>query len=187
VRAILPHLPLAGSILEPCAGDGTIVRALVAAGCDPDRISAIELDRAHEPAWRQTTVSCLWGNALGDSADPLGAAAAWNAPHALVIMNPPFVNALEFVQRALHAQAPHRGTTAALLRLGMMAGVARAEFWSRHPADVYVLGRRPSFTGGGSDASEYAWFVWAPGRGGRWSVLPGGPDPRRARTKGGAS
>lgn len=47
----------------------------------------------------------------------------------------------------------------------------RADFHRRHPSDVFVLPRRPSFTGGGTDATEYAWFVWGPGRGNRWYVL----------------
>ena len=28
------------------------------------------------------------------------------------------------------------------------------------PTEMYVLNQRPSFTGKGTDAQEYAWFVW---------------------------
>lgn len=38
VRAILPHLPIGGSVLEPCAGEGAIVRALLASGVSPECI-----------------------------------------------------------------------------------------------------------------------------------------------------
>jgi hypothetical protein len=38
--------------------------------------------------------------------------------------------------------------------------------------DVYVLSKRPSFSGNGkTDATAYAWFLFGPGRGGRWQVL----------------
>lgn len=30
------------------------------------------------------------------------------------------------------------------------------------------------------DAAEYAWFVWGPGRGGRWARLDGGPPAKEA-------
>jgi hypothetical protein len=30
--------------------------------------------------------------------------------------------------------------------------------------DVLVLEKRPSFTGGGTDGCEYAWFIWRKGR-----------------------
>jgi hypothetical protein len=34
-----------------------------------------------------------------------------------------------------------------------------------------VLPKRPSFTGGGTDATEYAWMVWGPTRTGRLRIL----------------
>jgi hypothetical protein len=66
---------------------------------------------------------------------------------------------------------PDCGTAAFLLRLNWLGGQARAAWHRANPCDVYVLPRRPSFTGKGTDATEYAWMVWGTGRGGRWSVL----------------
>ena len=50
-------------------------------------------------------------------------------------------------------------------------GQDRRAFHDAHPADLYVLSRRPSFIGTGSDTAAYAWWVWGPGRGGRYQVL----------------
>ncbi len=60
---------------------------------------------------------------------------------------------------------PGCGTGAILRCIG-------AAFPDEFPCDVFVLSRRPSFLGNGmTDSSAYAWFVWGPGRGGRWSLL----------------
>jgi hypothetical protein len=165
-RAILPYLPLAGSVLEPCAGDGAIVRELIAGGVNGDCIDAIELDPVRAKAI-PSAVDVVVGDALSEEGGDL-----WDAPHGLVVINPPFSLAQRFVETALAAQRPHRGTTAALLRLAFLEGQGRADFHACYPSDVYVLPRRPSFTNNGkSDSSAYAWFVWSPGGGGRWRVL----------------
>lgn len=79
-----------------------------------------------------------------------------NQKFSLVISNPPYSEAERFVEHALKI-----GTTVCfLLRLNWLASKKRAPFHRAHPSDVYVLPRRPSFTGGGTDATEYAWFVW---------------------------
>lgn len=155
-RAILPHLDISShdTVCDPCAGEGAILRE-IARGTP----WGIELDpeRAHEC---DGVCSCRAGNAL--------APAPWGvtAPD-VVIMNPPFSLALEFCERALREVVPG-GTVAALMRLAMVAGQKRAAFWKAHPADVYVLPRRPSFTGHGTDSADYAWFVWGIMRGNRW-------------------
>jgi hypothetical protein len=85
----------------------------------------------------------------------------------LVISNPPYVDAEGFVTHALRIAE----VSCFLLRLNWLASKKRAAFHREHPADVFVLPRRPSFTNGGTDATEYAWFVWGEGRGNRWFLL----------------
>ncbi len=85
----------------------------------------------------------------------------------LVISNPPYVDAEGFVMHALRIAE----VSCFLLRLNWLASKKRAAFHREHPSDVFVLPRRPSFTGGGTDATEYAWFVWGEGRGNRWFLL----------------
>jgi len=53
-----------------------------------------------------------------------------------------------------------------LLRLAMLESQRRARgLWQEHrPKKVYVLGRRPSFTGNGkTDATAYALYLWQKG------------------------
>ena len=48
--------------------------------------------------------------------------------------------------------------------MNFLGSQKRAAFMRAFPPDVYGLPRRPSFTGGGTDATEYAWLVWTPER-----------------------
>jgi hypothetical protein len=165
VDLILPFLPTAGSVLEPCAGDGAIVAALRARGVDC--VDAIEIDEDRAAKVRAIGGDVLCSDALGPEA-----AGIWQAAHGLILTNPPFSLAMEFVELALASQRPHRGTSAFLLRLSWLASSKRAAFHRENPSDVYVLSRRPSFTGDGkSDSTDYAFFVWGPGPRGRWAIL----------------
>jgi hypothetical protein len=163
VAPLLPFLPRARVILDPCCGTGAmVVRAAQALGALP---LGIEVDGTRPFVDGMTTVQV---------ADAL--TVSWPASD-LILTNPPYAFAMEFVLRGV--REAKRGTTVAmLLRLAFLASQARHAFHAAQPADVFVLSKRPSFTGGGSDSADYAWFVWGPGRGGRWNVLaPPAPDP----------
>lgn len=151
-RAILPHLPKR-PVLDPCCGDRAILRVVEAEwrmavrGYDVDPARPADLHR----------------DALGEQ--------GWGWPE-LIITNPPYKLALPFVERALK-EIVAGGTVAMLLRLPFLESVGRQAFHSKHPADVYVFAKRPSFTKDGkTDATAYAWFVWGADRGGRWEILP---------------
>ena len=48
-----------------------------------------------------------------------------------------------------------------LLRTAFLESKKRYEFWQENPlSDLLVLSKRPSFTGKGTDATSYSWFVW---------------------------
>ncbi len=170
VRAILPRLPLGGRILDPGCGNGAILRALQAAGVKGMDVVGIELDPDLARVAREDA-SFAW---RVDCDDFLGATDRGSFD--LVIGNPPYGLAMEFVQQALSLAAPRNGTVAMLLRLGWLASQRRAAFHQARPCDVHVLPRRPSFGNNakgkpGTDSADYAWLVWGPGRGTRWDVL----------------
>ena len=181
---LLRRLPEPRTVLEPCAGTGAIVD-VVRATWPNAIVGAIELD----------PFRALESNAF--CSDYLAVAPG---PYDLIITNPPYDRAQEFVERAL----THAGTVAMLLRLGFLASQKRRAFWIDHPADMYVLPERPSFLTAcacrdghrwwlpaGSptpkrciepecsrrvkvtrtDSADYAWFVWGAGRGLRWAHL----------------
>lgn len=168
VRAILPHLSLAGRVLEPSAGRGAIVKELLVAGVSASNIHAVELDEGRARDVNGFGVM----TSIGDFTDPVevdGLERSFD----LVIGNPPFRDAEKHVRRALECVRPG-GTVCLLLRLAFLESATRAGFHREHPSDVYVLPRRPSFTGNGkSDSAAVAWFCWGPARGGRWFRLDG--------------
>jgi len=160
VRAILPYVtqmhPNEPRIIDPCAGEGAILR-VVRAELSSVSIFAIELDRERARACCSVS-SVSVGDALRFN---------WDADAA--VMNPPFSNALGFVQHGVEQIEECRlDAVWALLRLGFLASQKRAQWLREHVPDVYPLPARPSFTPDGrTDATDYAWYCWHKGSGTR--------------------
>lgn len=148
VDAILPLLALGGPILEPAVGEGVIVRRLLAHDMMAsvtmvdieDRLAGVPPDRFH-----------LYDFLAWSKMNP--------GRFGTVITNPPYSLAMEFVQAALDVTEPG-GEVVMLLRLNFLGSQKRATWLRENPPDVYVLPKRPSFTNGGTDSCEYAWFRW---------------------------
>lgn len=76
-----------------------------------------------------------------------------------ILTNPPFSRAFEFCQQAVKL-CPN---VVLLLRLNFLASQKRAPWFREHkPTALFILSKRPSFTGRGTDACDYAWVVWSP-------------------------
>jgi len=95
------------------------------------------------------------------------------------IFNPPFELAREFAARAMEIAK----TVAMLCRTGWMESCPwskypriqeRARFLAKHPPELGMLDKRPSFTGDGKhDATAYSWYFWGPdAKAGTWTRLP---------------
>ena len=154
--------------LDVACGDGAIGAVLKGLGAE---VTGVELDPELAAAAREKLDRVFNADFLADPsvADGLGHVDLMAADFDAVIMNPPYKQAMEFVQRARKLMG--RRTVAALLRLSFLESQKRRAFWQENPADVYVLSRRPSFTAGGTDSAAYAWFVWSREPGGRLSIL----------------
>lgn len=138
-------------VIEPSVGDGAFARAMRVAWPGV-KILGIDIDpNATGFADCDSSVCCDWLTAGSvNGAD-------------LICGNPPYGRAQEHIERAFTQTNP-LGTVAMLLRLNFLEGQARAAFWKRYPFDeCFVLSARPSFTGGGTDATAYAFFVWRTG------------------------
>ncbi|EKO3727501.1 DNA methyltransferase [Vibrio metschnikovii] len=124
-------------ISEPCRGDGRITN---------------ELPKNHLIKYAEIAEGIDYLNPKRDmSAD-------------VIITNPPFSLALEFIATAMTRDLAVDGTMVFLLRLSMLGSKSRADFWRRFPfSNLMVLTPRPSFAHGGSDNSEYAWVCWDQG------------------------
>jgi len=125
-------IDLSAEAFEPCLGDGNIARSIPC-----NNVMYCELSEG---------VDYLSGKTL-PAVD-------------LVVTNPPFSLAQEF----LSVSFTHcRGVVAYLLRLNYLGSQKRKDWWQgKTPTHLYVLSERPSFNwdGRGTDATEYAWFVW---------------------------
>jgi len=180
IRSILPILrgeygvSEADTVLEPSCGGGNIIHEVVRGlGIDGDRVTGVDVsDRGfagihalHTGVYLCEADFLTWE--FGEMAEPFG----------LCIGNPPYGDDLpeKFIRRIMAERMAY--VTAFLLRLNWLGSQKRSELHRELMPDVYVLSDRPSFTGGGSDGCEYAWFVWTlPGR-----TYPGrpGPAPRK--------
>lgn len=79
----------------------------------------------------------------------------------LVISNPPFNQAMEFIKKALN-DVEDGGYVAMLLRLNFLETKARKEFFDHYmPTWIFVHHKRMSFVeGGGTDSVAYCHMVW---------------------------
>lgn len=141
-------------ILEPCAGSGKMVKVL------RERYPKATIHFV-EPA--QPAITIMQGANAGyslkfqelnsGSCDPNG------PEYDLIFTNPPYSQAKEIIEHALTTW-PY-ATVVMLLRLNFLGSQTRHAFWQKFPPnELHALSCRPSFTGGGTDATEYAWFVW---------------------------
>ncbi|HOZ23681.1 MAG TPA: hypothetical protein PLI83_02720 [Thermomonas sp.] len=154
VEALLREVQLPGGTwLEPAAGEGAIIRAVRAVRKDVVW-NAIDI----RPECRPHLVELCGesGCGIGDFLTDWRWT-CWQS-HSVIITNPPYTHAMEYVRHCLQ----HPATIAMLLRLNFLGSQRRAGFFRERCPDVYVLPRRPSFTHGGTDSCEYAWFVWSP-------------------------
>lgn len=165
--------------LEPSAGAGVFLSALASRYPAVRRV-AVDINAPQHIA--------QWGGAIpihGDFLDTGTLARcrreAGDGLYDLVIGNPPFTHAQDFIEAA----TPLAWATVFLVRLGFLASERRVEFFRRHrPAYVYILPQRPSFTGTHrTDSADYCFVAWLRGYEGptmtHW--LPAVPlDVRRA-------
>lgn len=151
VKAVLPHLQFtARKVIDPCCGDGAILRVLRDELSARTELRGIELDEGRAIACQEAGFRVDCGDAL-----------AWNwLEPDLVITNPPFSLSMEFVLESFK-QASRGATVAMLMRLPWLSSLKRAKWLRRHTPSVFVLPKRPSFTGKGTDATDYAWMVWS--------------------------
>ena len=156
-RAELPG----GDWLEPAAGDGAIIRACHDRGDSNIHWTAVEL-RAECRKPLMELSHCVVGQDF----------LKWNSigGYRVLLTNPPFSLAEEFVRASL----PLASYCVFLLRLNFLGSAKRRALFANEMPDIYVLPNRPSFTGKGTDATEYCWMVWTPERGrtsGRIEIL----------------
>ena len=146
--------PTQHPVLEPCAGDGAIVKVLLERSYE---VFALEI-REEEIAGLNKLCTAINSDFLTwepGSADGLHS----------VITNPPFSLARQFARQALEITIPGDRYVALLLRCNVLGSGPWAHFWNEHPpSKLRPLKRRPSFSGDGkTDGAEYLWVIWDQG------------------------
>jgi len=180
VERFLEAVELPGDCwLEPCAGDGAIVDAVkkyrrentlyapeilwVAGDIREEVLVNLRATAHYANTWDWLDINY---DSLNDQYDVL-------------ITNPPYNQAEKFVRKGLGVAK----NVVMLLRLNFMGSENRADFLRTTQPDVYVLPNRPSFTGKGTDSTEYAWFHWHAGSQGLLRVLNSTPLTERRGCK----
>ena len=163
--SILPVLdyldiPDKAEILDPCGGHGSIIKALInykimkkineCKDCDW-QIDTVEIREEEEEILSTICRTAKIGDFLKSDM----------GKYDLVISNPPYSLAQEFIDKGLEC-LNENGKLVYLLRTNFLESKKRFQWWQdKLPSGIYVLHARPSFTGSGkTDATSYAWFVW---------------------------
>lgn len=153
IRAFLANFDGISSgdrILEPSAGNGQIVKVLREGGYD-NRIDAVELRPEERGALEALADNVTIGSFFDYEPD---------CGYDVIIGNPPYSLALDFINKSLELLHPG-GLLIFLLRTNFLESEKRFKWWQEHPlSGLYTLHKRPSFTGRGTDATSYSWFVW---------------------------
>lgn len=155
-----------GNWLDPCAANGeliTVAKQLVPAS----RFIGIELRPEAEGALSEVVPDNYM---IGDFFEKSKTVA--DKVIDVVLTNPPYALAVEFLAECRRIAK----VVAFLLRIGFYCG-GRGPLSREARPGLFFLPNRPSFTGDGADASEYAWFVYGdPAVSGRHFCLPETPS-----------
>lgn len=138
-------------ILEPSAGNGNFISTMKDMGFT-NKIDAIEIRREELDNLTKCADDVIIGDFLKiqDLQDK----------YDVIIGNPPFMYALEFVQKSLDI-VKDDGKVIMLLRTAFLESKKRFEFLRKYPPnELYTLHERPKFVGDGTDRYAYSWFVW---------------------------
>lgn len=142
------------TILDPCAGGDSkhpmsYSQTLINLGCCTSQIHTVDK--------REDSLAQHKFDYLTNGLSPKLKAIKFN----LIISNPPFLKALEFIETSLKT-VMDSGFVVFLLRLNFLGGVGRKEFFKNHmPEMICVHPKRISFTDDKkTDSIEYAHFVW---------------------------
>ncbi len=142
---------LSGKILEPSAGNGNIIKALNKQNIDCE-IHAVEIREEEKSNLNKLSKKVFICDFLQEYNN--------DEKYDVIIGNPPFSNAIDFTEKCLK-MLKEDGKLIFLLRTSFLESKKRKEFWQKNPvSDLYVLSQRPSFTGKGTDATSYSWFIW---------------------------
>ena len=148
-----------GWILEPCAGNGVICKALREHKNWDGPLYAVEIREEEREGLQGYCDDVLTKDFLktspGDFTSPMLCAPG------TIITNPPFSIAKQIIEHCFEF-ADEQTEIIMLLRLGWLETKVRYPFWREHPnVSLITLRDRPKFIGNGTDFAAYGWFIWS--------------------------
>ena len=171
-----------GLWLEPCAGEGAIISAVRSSKSARRHVPfhAVELQERFienllelPGVYKATSCNFLDWKWLESTNGQRSERAD------VIITNPPYTLAYDMVKHALK----QADAVCMLLRINFLASELRCEWMQEHTPDIFVLPNRPSFRGKGTDACEYAWFLWDKHSNGKITILNSTPKSVRMAEK----
>jgi hypothetical protein len=165
--------PTGGVWLDPCAGDGSIIRATNSVRSDINEWRAVEIRSECEEQLVAAKASVQIQDFFDSATDEVD----------VVFTNPPYRLAMEFVEACL----PIAKLVVMLLRVNFVGSEKRSSFFRGFAPDIHILPNRPSFCNNqhgrpSTDSPEYGWFCWhgiAPRSRGTLQVLASTPKAER--------
>lgn len=154
-----------GQWIEPCVGDGAIIRSVRKYRTDVEWTAVDLADRPGQLEQVKASMELvppdpgrIWlgSNFLSLPEVLLRPRGRVGRPFDVAITNPPFSIAEPIINRARELA----DVVVMLLRLNWFGSQSRAARHRSFPPDTFVVPDRPSFDGRGTDSIEYAWFVW---------------------------
>lgn len=161
-----------GEWIEPAAGDGAIIRSVAKFGQGFEKVTWHSIDVQEKFREPLSLVSSRVHIVNYAKYQHVGKAK-------VCITNPPYKLAEAMIK---HAQTQAE-CVVMLLRINFLASDARRDWMAKDTPDIYVIPNRPSFRGKGSDATEYAWFVWDAQSSGKITILESTPRGVRQAEK----
>lgn len=143
------------SVLEPCAGDGAIVKAIRRQNFDWF-IGAVEINNDFaEALYESNPDSVTIGSFLDDKITT-----TTHGTYDAIITNPPYSCLDPIIQKSYTFLNPS-GKMAMLLRLQHLSGVKRAKLIEAlPPTSIHMFGHRPAITNSVADIGGYCWVIW---------------------------
>lgn len=164
VRTLARRLKLTcPEVIEPSAGTGTFVQA-AREEWPGAHVTAIDIDpECHGALVRAGADMVLVGDWPETSRSLALEQDETRPPRRIILGNPPFRQAEEHIEAGLELLLPGEHL-AFLLRVNFLGSAARVPFWRKGGLLwLSTIAPRPSFTGGGTDGTEYALFTWKKG------------------------
>lgn len=137
-----------GTWLEPCAGNGDLIRG-------------VNEIRPRNITWHANEIRPECAAALAPFSNNITFSnfLEWETSHRfdVIITNPPFSLAFQIIKKSLELA----DYVVMLVRLNFIGSAKRTAFFKEFMPDIYVIPERPSFDGLGSDSIEYCFNVWS--------------------------